>query len=236
GDGDRVLVLLRELRRIVQPDLLAVDDGARVALRQQLREEVLELPLAVADSRGRDDELRALGQLEEAVDDLLRGLLLDLLPARGAVRDTDARPEEAEEVVDLRDRADRGARVLRGRLLVDRDGRGQSLDEVDVRLVDLAQELPGVGRQGLDVAALPLREDRVEGERGLAGAAEPREDDHRVARDRDGGALEIVGAGALHPDDRGLVPCVSFRGDLFRGGLHFHSPTVSTGTDTLTAV
>ena len=39
---------------------------------------------------------------------------------------------------------------------------GEVLDEVDVGLVHLAEELLGVGRKRLDVAALPLGEDRVE--------------------------------------------------------------------------
>ena len=38
----------------------------------------------------------------------------------------------------------------------------QALDEVDVGLVHLAEELAGVRRQRLDVAALALGEDRVE--------------------------------------------------------------------------
>jgi len=40
--------------------------------------------------------------------------------------------------------------------LVDGDGRGQPLDEIDVGLVHLPEELPGVGRQRLDIPALPL--------------------------------------------------------------------------------
>jgi hypothetical protein len=57
---------------------------------------------------------------------------------------------------------ERGLR--RRRLLVDRDRRRQALDEVDVGLVHLAEELAGVGRQRLDVAALALGVDRVERE------------------------------------------------------------------------
>jgi hypothetical protein len=57
----------------------------------------------------------------------------------------------------------------------------QALDEVDVRLVHLPEELPGVRRQRLDVAALALGEDRVEGQARLAGAGQPGEDDQGVA-------------------------------------------------------
>ena len=84
-----------------------------------------------------------------------------------AVRDADARVEQAQVVVDLGDRADGRARVARRRLLVDRDRRRQALDEVDVGLVHLAEELARVRRQRLDVAALTLGVDRVERERRL---------------------------------------------------------------------
>src|SRR5439155_3193989 len=102
-----------------------------------------------------------------------------------AVRHADAGVEEAEVVVDLGDGADRRSWVARRRLLVDRDRRRQAFDELDVRLVHLPEELPGVGRQGLDVAALALGVDRVEGQAGLAGPGEPRQHDELVARQLD---------------------------------------------------
>ena len=53
------------------------------------------------------------------------------------------------------------------------DDRGaESLDEVDVGPIDLAEELAGVRAQRLDVAALALGEDRVERETRLSGAAQ----------------------------------------------------------------
>ena len=124
-------------------------------------------------------------QLHHLVDDLLGGLPGDRLAADVAVRLADARPQQAQVVVDLGDRADRRARVARRRLLVDRDRRRQALDRVDVGLVHLPQELPRVGAQRLDVAALALGVDRVEGERRLARARQPRDDHERVARERE---------------------------------------------------
>jgi hypothetical protein len=59
--------------------------------------------------------------------------------------------------------------------------RAQALDEVDVGLVHLPQELPGVRRERLHVAALPLGEDRVERETGLARPGQPGEHDQGVA-------------------------------------------------------
>ena len=120
-----------------------------------------------------------------------------------AVRLADAREQQPEVVVDLGDRADRRARVAVGRLLVDRDGRRQALDEVDVGLVHLPEELPGVGRQRLDVAALALGEDRVEGERGLARPGEPGEDDEGVAGQVERDVLEVVLASATDDETVG---------------------------------
>ena len=137
-------------------------------------------------------EAGALGELEHPVDDLLRGLALDRRPAHGAVRTPGAGVEEAEVVVDLGDGADRRARVLGRGLLVDAHRGRQALDEVDVRLVHLAEELAGVRRQRLDVAPLALGEDRVEGEARLARARETREDDEGVAGQVERDVLEVV--------------------------------------------
>ena len=50
---------------------------------------------------------------------------------------------------------------------------------VDVGLLHPLEELPRVGRQRLDVAALPFGVDRVEGERRLSRPADARHDDQR---------------------------------------------------------
>ena len=108
----------------------------------------------------------------------------DRPPADRAVRLAHARPQQAQVVVDLGDRADRRARVARGRLLVDRDRRREPLDRVHVGLVHLPEELARVGRQRLHVAALALGVDRVEREARLARARQPRDHHQRVARQR----------------------------------------------------
>ena len=121
------------------------------------------------------------GSCEHPVDDLLRGLAGDQPAAVRAVRHADAGVQQPQVVVDLGDRADGRARVARRRLLVDRDRGRQALDEVDVGLVHLAEELAGVRRQRLDVAALALGVDRVERERRLARPGQAGEDDQPVA-------------------------------------------------------
>ena len=176
-DLDRVVLVAGEPRpsRVGELDDLAVDAGPGEALLGELVEQALVLALAAAHDRREHLEAGALGQLQHAVDDLLRRLAGDDPPALRAVRDADARVEQAQVVVDLGDRADGRARVARRRLLVDRDRRRQALDEVDVGLVHLPEELAGVRRQRLDVAALALGVDRVERERRLPRAREPGE-------------------------------------------------------------
>ena len=91
-----------------------------------------------------------------------------------ALRIAGAGEQQAQVVVDLGDRADGGARIVAGGLLLDGDRRRQALDQVDVGLVHQLQELARVGRQRLHVATLALGVERVEGERGLARAGQAR--------------------------------------------------------------
>jgi hypothetical protein len=70
--------------------------------------------------------------------------------------------------------------------------------------VHLIEELPGVGRQRLDVTALPFGVDGVERERGLPGPRQPRDHDQFVAGDVDVDVLEVVLA---RPFDDDLFHC-----------------------------
>ena len=91
---------------------------------------------------------------------------------------------------------ERGLR--RGGLLLDGDGRRQAVDLVDVRLLHHLEELAGIGRQALDIAALALGIDGVEGERRLAGAGQAGHHDQLVARQVEIDVLEIVLARAAN--------------------------------------
>ncbi len=169
-----------------------VDPHPGEALLGQVVEQGAVLALAAPHHGRHDLEAGALGQLEDPVDDLLRGLARHGPPADRAVRMADAGIQKAQVVVDLGDGPHGRAGVAGGRLLVDGDGRRQALDEVDVGLVHLAQELAGVGREGLDVAALALGVDRVEGQRGLARSREAGEDDQLVPGQVKGDVPQIV--------------------------------------------
>ena len=94
----------------------------------------------------------------------LTGLRLDRQAGGGRIGDADARPQQAHVVVDLGDRGDGRARVARGRLLLDRDGGREAVDMLDIGLLHHLEELARIGAKALDVAALALGIDGVEGE------------------------------------------------------------------------
>ena len=158
------------------------------------------LALLASHVRREQQQPGALRHRRHPVDHLLHGLRPDRLAALGAVGHADRGVEQPQVVLDLGHRPHRRARVAGDRLLLDRDRRRQPLDRVDVRLLHLVQELAGVGREGLDVAPLPLREQRVEGERRLARSRHAGDDDQPLARDLDRDVLQVVLAGAANHD------------------------------------
>ena len=143
-------------------------------------------------------EPRAFLERQHAVDHLADRLAFDRQAGRRRIGNADAREQQAHVVVDLGDRADRRARVARGGLLLDRDGRRQAVDLVDVRLLHHLEELARIGRQALDIAALALGIDRVEGERRFARARQAGHHDQRVARQVEVDVLQIVLARAAN--------------------------------------
>ena len=162
-DLDRVALVFVERRCIGDVVLLTVDPDTDEALPPRGVDDAIALGLAVLDQWSEDQQAGALGLGEDLVDDLLDALALDGVTV-GTVRHADPREEQPEVVVDLGDRPDRRPRVPARALLVDRDGRRQAVDLVDIGLFHLAQELAGVRAEALDVAPLALRVDRVERE------------------------------------------------------------------------
>ena len=186
----------------VQGDVLgdivhvSVDPKADIAGSSGPVNDLLMASLAAADDRGQDLDSRPLGQFHHAVHHLVYGLLCNLPAAVGAVRDTDPGVKQSEIVVDLCHRAHGGTGVAVGGFLIDGDRGRKSLDVFHIRLLHLAQELAGIGRERLHVAALSLCVDRVKGKRGLARTGQTGQDDQLVAGDGHIDPLEIMFVGA----------------------------------------
>ena len=154
-DLDRVVPPPIELDVLVERAELAVDPRLGEAAAAQRGELLLELALAPADDRREHVDPRVLRVEHHHVGDALERLAGDLLAAVRTVRHADAREQQPQVIVDLGDRADGRARVRAGRLLFDGNRRREPVDEVDVRLLHLLEELPGVGRQRLDIRRCP---------------------------------------------------------------------------------
>jgi hypothetical protein len=145
---DVVLVFLVERRRVLDRVELAVDADAGEAGLLPLGELLAILALAAAHDRGEQIMARAFGQRHHAVDHLADLLRLDRQAGGGRIGHADARPQQAHVIVDLGDGGDGRARVAAGGLLLDRDGRRQAVDMLDVGLLHHLEELARVGDSG----------------------------------------------------------------------------------------
>ncbi len=184
-DRDVVVLTAVELRDLGEVVGFAVYPDPHEPLLLGGLEDVAEFALAAAHQRGEHLQLRSLRPGQHQIRDLRGGLALDGGAVFGTVRCAEPRPQEAQVVVDLGDRPDRGPGVVAGALLLDRDRGRQALDRVHVGLLHQAEELAGVGGERLDVAPLSLGVNRVERERRFPRSRQPRDDGQTVALDID---------------------------------------------------
>jgi hypothetical protein len=100
--------------------------------------------------------------------------------------------QQLQVVVQLRHRAHRRAGRAHRVGLVDGDRGRDAVDAVHLRLVHAVEELARVRREGLDVAALALRVDRVEDQRGLARARHAGDDNELPQRNVEVERAQVV--------------------------------------------
>ena len=198
-DLDRVALVARQLGHVFGAQHLAVDAHAHETLLGDLFDGGPVVTLAVADARSEDQHAPPGLLAQDLLHDALGRLRAQRELARGAVSAAGAREQHAQVVDDLRQRADGRARPAAGRALIDGDGRGESLDGLDVGLLHAAEELPRVGRECLEEAPLPLPKQRIEGQGGLAGARDPGHGRQPLAGDVDVQAAQVVLARATDP-------------------------------------
>src|SRR5207244_4619797 len=76
--------------------------------------------------------------------------------------------------------------------LFDGNGRRKPFDKIDIRLLHLIEELPGIGRETFHVAPLAFGIESIEGERRFPRAAQPGDDHQLFPRYFDVEVLQIV--------------------------------------------
>ncbi len=143
---------------------------------------------------------RAVFQGEDALGHFVHRVVLHLLAALRAIGAADARIEQAQVVVDLGGRGHGGAGIARLVLLADGDGRSNAVDQVNIRLFDALQKLPRIGREGFDIAALPLGIDGVKGQRRLSASRDSGDHRQAIVRNFEIDVLQIMNARAANYD------------------------------------
>ncbi len=196
---------------------LAVDQHAQEALLPQVVQQLAVLALAAAHHRRQQEEARALGQGGDLVLDGRQRAARGGHQAVGAVDGSAAGVEQAQEVVDLRHRAHGRARAAAQPLLVDGQGRRETLDAVDIGLGQLVEELVGVAGQALDVAALAFGVEGVEGQGGFSRPAGTGDDNQPAPGQAQADVLEVMDPDSLEGDvPMGRINCAL--------GRFFHRP------------
>ena len=216
-DVDRVLVVLLQLwQRVDFIDLRDAFIGraaarahpkADEALRLHFLEQLDVLAFAVRHDRREDHQLGFFRQRERRIDHLRDALRFQRNLVVRAIRRADPREQQAQVVVNFGDGADRGARIVRGRFLFDRNGRRQAFDQIDVRLFHQLQELARVGGETFDIAPLSFRIERVERQRRFARAGKARNHDRACDGEVEIDVLQVVGASPTNTDlFHGFIP------------------------------
>ena len=156
-----VAVHLHAPRYLLQ---LAVDTDGEEALAAHLLEQLAIVALTAAHQRGQDEDAPSGIVVPNHVDDLLLGILHHGLAGHIAVGTTGTGKEQTQVVVNLSGGANGGTGILVGGLLLNADDGRQTRYLVDIGTLQAAQEVAGVGREGLNVPALALGKDGVEGQ------------------------------------------------------------------------
>ena len=174
-----VAVEFHALHRLAQ---FAVHAHREKALLAHGLEEFLVMSFARAHQRREQQHLAPFVVREEHVHDFLFRIFHHRLARHVAVCRGGAGEEQAQEVVDFGNGAHGGARVAVGGLLLDADHGAEAAYFVHVGAVYAIEEVAGVGRKGLDIAALAFGINRVESQRTLPAAAKAGNHAQTVAR------------------------------------------------------
>ena len=203
---DVVVLIAVETHAVHHLAHLAIDTHIEEALAAHLLEELAVVSLAGLDERSQDEDGTALIVFQYEVDNLLLGILDHLLARSVGVGLTGTGKEQAQVVVHLGDGAHSGAGILIGGLLLYGDHGRESCDLVNIGTLHATEEVAGIGREGLYIAALTLGKEGIECQGGFTATAQT--GNHRERAVRDGGIdiLQVMLAGAVDFDAALTLP------------------------------
>ena len=170
----------------------AIDTHAGESLLADVLEQFAIMTLAPLHHRSEQRDGMTLVTLQNQVYELLFGIVDHLLLRVVGVGVGHAGVEQAQEVINLRDRAHRGTRVLVDGLLFDGNHRVEAGNLINVGMLHVADEMTGVRGVGLHIAALSLGVDGVKRQRRLATPAQSGDDHQLLLRDCQRHIFQIV--------------------------------------------
>ena len=150
-----------QLNRVVHVADLSIYPDANKASLAHLLEDTLVMPLATLDQRSHNLDPGARREAHQRINDLLGALLLHLPAALCAVRSASPCVQQPHIVIYLCHCPNRRAGIAADPLLINAHCRAQPFYLVHVWLIQLAQELPGIGGQRFYIPALPLGENGI---------------------------------------------------------------------------
>ena len=169
-----------------------VNTNARKSFFSQIFKELDVLALATQNNRSQDIGSTSLTSLEDFIGNLICCLALNNATALRAVRSTHASIQKAQVIVDFCYSTDGRARISGSGLLVNRHSWRKTVNRVKIWLIHLSQELTGIAGQGLNVAALSLCVNGVEGKARLARTRKSRNNYQLITRDININVLQVV--------------------------------------------
>ena len=144
---------------------LAIHTDVEIALTTHTLEELTIVTLTLSHEWSQNIDALLVVIVEDHLDYLLLSVFHHRLTAQIAVGSTRTCVEQTQIIVDFGSSTHRRTRVLIGRLLFNADHRRKTSNLVNIRTFHIAQEVAGISRESLDIAALTLGENSVEGKR-----------------------------------------------------------------------
>ena len=188
---------------------LAVHTRLQVALLGHGFKELAVMPLSGPHDGGEQRDALSGEALQNLRPNLIVRVADHGLVGRQRIGRRGARVEQAQEVVDLCDGADRGSGISVGGLLLNGNDRTQAFNAVYIGALHGAQKLTGIAGKRLHVAALALRIQGVKGQRGLSRTTQARDDHQGLTGQGDIHIVQVVLAGTEYFDfsSHGRLTC-----------------------------
>ena len=146
-------------------------------------------------------DARVLGHREHRVDHLRDGLGLQGHTMLWAMRCPRSGKQQAQIIVNFCHGAHRGAWVVAGGFLLNRDRWRQAFNQVHIGLVHPLEELPCIGGQTLHIAALAFGIQGIKCEAGFARARQTRDHHQLVPGQVQINVFQIMGASTSNADE-----------------------------------